>query len=455
VPQLTTTPATAGEMLAIDLEVVTVTDTSAVVTWFTGSATETDAYGRPAPVPADTELMLGEPGRPATMRAVLHDTAPTAFHYAEVTGLEPGRSYGFQARSGGLVAVQTSLQFPGEHGSFDIPGMFTTLATPPGTHLFTVALAGDTHVGETASGIIAGGWPPAMRQDPGLPPYPEVMLNAMLDDLRRPDRGASALIIAGDTTAEATPGQVARVRQMLDGWGQLGGDYFAIRGNHDRPHTGAAHAPGSPVPYSPRHHDCWGDVFGCRRQQLSSHQIGGLRVIGLDTTRLDAASGALSQAQLHELEALLAGDRDRPTLMSGHHPVTYESAVTTGAGPAFNLDQKDARALEELYGRAPGVFLHHSGHTHRNKRTAAAAAPRVEFLEVGAVKEYPGGYCLLRLHSGGYMVNFYKTRTDLARRWSQRTRGEYFGLFAHYALGTIADRNHVVTRDLSGLGPAR
>ena len=55
------------------------------------------------------------------------------------------------------------------------------------------------------------------------------------------------------------------------------------------------------------------------------------------------------------------------------------------------------------------------------------------------------------MHTGGYLVSFYKTRADLARRWSQRTRAEYFGIFPHYALGTIADRNHTVRRDLSGL----
>ena len=46
------------------------------------------------------------------------------------------------------------------------------------------------------------------------------------------------------------------------------------------------------------------------------------------------------------------------------------------------------------------------------------------------------------------------TRTDLARQWSQRTRAEYFGLYPAYTLGTIADRNHTVIRDLSGLTPA-
>jgi hypothetical protein len=40
-----------------------------------------------------------------------------------------------------------------------------------------------------------------------------------------------------------------------------------------------------------------------------------------------------------------------------------------------------------------------------------------------------------------------------ATAWSQRTRGEYYGLYPHYMLGTIADRNHTVVRDLSGLRP--
>ena len=88
------TPSAAA-LLAHDLEVVTVTDTSLIITWFTGSATESDAYGEPAPVPADTELLLGEPGQPATMRTVLHDATPTPYHYAEITGLEPGRTYAY------------------------------------------------------------------------------------------------------------------------------------------------------------------------------------------------------------------------------------------------------------------------------------------------------------------------------------------------------------------------
>ncbi len=449
------TPSAAA-LRAHDLEVVTVTDTSLIITWFTGSATESDAYGEPAPVPADTELLLGEPGRPATMRTVLHDATHTPYHYAEITDLEPGRTYAYLARSAGQAAAQTSLQFPGRHGSLDVPGLVTTLATPPGRYLFTVALAGDTHIGETVSGVIAADWPQAFRQDPGLPPYPEAMLTGMLADLRTHPQRPMALIIAGDMTAEAAPRDVARARELLDEWGRLGTDYFLVRGNHDRPHTGARYASGTLVEGTRDHHDCWGDVFPYPRQRLSAHELAGLRIIGLDTTTLDAASGTLDDDQLDDLRTLLAAEPDRPTLVCGHHPVTYESAVTTAAGPGFNLDEARARELESLYARAPGVFLHHAGHTHRNNRTEANGsdgAGGTEFLEVAAVKEYPGGYSLLRLHTGGYLVSFYKTRADLARQWSQRTRAQYFGIFPHYALGTIADRNHMVRRDLSGLSP--
>ena len=126
----------------------------------------------------------------------------------------------------------------------------------------------------------------------------------------------------------------------------------------------------------------------------------------------------MDAAQLGHLRDVLRQDRDRPTILFGHH----------------------------------------SRHTHRNKRTYLLddqqnPVQSVEFLEVGATKEYPGGYSLLRLYTGGYMVSYYKNRTQLALAWAQRTRHEYYTLYPHYMLGTIADRNHTVIRDLSGLSP--
>jgi 3',5'-cyclic AMP phosphodiesterase CpdA len=455
--------ADTADLTVRDVEVVTVTDTSVVITWFSGSASAVDRYGQPQPAAADTELLLGVPDPntgqpvPGTLKTVLFDATPTAYHYAEATGLEPGRPYAFVARSAGIVATQTSLQFPvGVGGSQDIPGTFITLPTPPGTYLFSVALSNDLHIGESTSGIIFNGWPSSFQQDPGLPPYPEAMLQALLGDLGAADRGANALLVAGDLTGDGLPDESARARELLDGWGTLDRNYFVARGNHDRPRVGSAYAGCTVVPGATDHHDCWGDAFGLRRQQLAAHQIGGLRVIALDTTSLDAAGGTMEASQLHDLRRALQEDPDRPTILFGHHPVTYESAVTTAAGPGFDLDRPSAVRLQKFYGDAPGVFLHHSGHTHRNKRTFFVdedqnPLQQTEFLEVAATKEYPGGYSLLRVYSGGYMVSFYKTRTPLAQAWSHRTRGEYYGIYPHSMLGTIGDRNHTVARDLSGL----
>jgi hypothetical protein len=76
--------AAGGELLVRDLEVVTVTDTSVVITWFTGSPPAQDAFGFPEPVAADTELQFGtvDPTTltvvPGSLKTVFHDAAATA-----------------------------------------------------------------------------------------------------------------------------------------------------------------------------------------------------------------------------------------------------------------------------------------------------------------------------------------------------------------------------------------
>src|ERR1700704_4371704 len=54
-----TSAASAGPMLSVNLELVTLTETTAILTWFTGDPSRPDAMGRLAPVPADTEGLLG------------------------------------------------------------------------------------------------------------------------------------------------------------------------------------------------------------------------------------------------------------------------------------------------------------------------------------------------------------------------------------------------------------
>jgi 3',5'-cyclic-AMP phosphodiesterase len=402
----------------------------------------------------------------------------------EVSGLRPGVTYYYQATSGGVAATPRlvpQLTFPA--GGLVIPdnptpaelevilaellasgvvlsmspGQVTTLVPPRGRLLFTVALSNDLHTGETVSGLAIADFPPGFMQAPGLPPYPVVMATAMTRDAAR--RGADVLIVAGDLTAAALPDQLTASKSLLDQFGTLSlsgrlrqGDYVVARGNHDQPQTGAAYDACTPVGTT-GYYDCVPAVYALPQGTLTTTEFGGLRLIGLDTTTLNTPGGAISTDEFATLQTVLADNPDQPTLVFGHHPVTDESAVTTVAGPTFDLDRADAAALEALYAATPGVFFHHSGHTHRNLRTSSPVATGVEFLEVAATKEYPGGFALLKVYEGGYMLNFYKSSSHLARQWSQVSSGEYLGLYPAYTLGSTADRNHVVARRFSRLSP--
>lgn len=426
--------AVRNPVVASDLEVVTVTATSAVLTW---TSRTRGRAGRLWPVVADTEVRIA-PADGGPMRTAYYEDRCTAFHYAELTGLEPGRAYRFEAYSDGRRAVPARTLVTRRAGTPESTGVFTTLTPPPGRLLRTIALANDLHYGELGSGIVWGGFGDGLKLD--TEHYPEVMLRSALDELRGADRGADHLIAAGDLTSSGTAEESRAVRAALDSWGELGRDYFVCRGNHDMPAKSGE--------------DHWGAVFH-PRGRLVEYFAGGLRILGLDTTRPKGAGGTLSPEQLEQLRDLLYADPDRPTLIFGHHPVTRHAAVSNPGGPGFVMDRFTAGALHALYHRSPGVFLHHSGHTHRNRLNRADSGMGVEFLEVAAMKEYPGGYALLRIYEGGYTVNYYKTRAEAARCWSTRTRSQYLGLHPDHALGSCRDRNHVVRRDFSGLIPAR
>jgi hypothetical protein len=440
----------SGVALPFNLELVTVTETSMVVTWFTGDPTQVDTFGRLAPVPTDTELLLGT--SPVGLATVHHDPTPTPYHYVEITGLEPETPYFFVARSNGVPAVTAVSFFGNPLGTSAFaaapsgPFAFTTPAPPPGKFLFALALSNDMHLGETLAGLAttqAGvGIPPGIGQIDGRPPYTEVMAAALAAETRA--RGVDLLLVDGDVTSEARPPEVTGAKGLLDRFGVHGRDYFVTRGNHDRVHTGQP--------------DTFGAAFFPGVPTWWEHDAYGLRIVGLDTYDKSgdgADNGSLSARQWSFLRGRLGADKDRPTLVLGHHPVTAEATVTTIPPIRFDMDLGQAAELEALYAATPGVFLHHSGHTHRNKRTLSTTATDVVFQESAAVKEYPGGFTLLRVFSGGYALNFYKFNSPLALEWSERSRPEYLGLAPLYEFGAAIDRNSVVARDFSGLSSPR
>lgn len=453
--------AGSGPMLATNLELVTLTETCAILTWFTGDPTRPDDVGRLTPVPADTEVLLGT--TQADLRPVFFDAAPTPYHYAELTGLEPGRPYVVVARSNGVVATASPSSHGSPLGHSMVRAMpegriaFTTPEPPKGSYLFSIALCNDLHVGETVAGLAtqqAGQEiPPGIRQVDGGKPYPEVMAAALtggprvVGEAHTPgearERGADLLLAAGDITAEAKSGDVVTAKSFLDGFGAQGTDYLLTRGNHDRHHTGSDD-------------DAFKDTFFPEDPTWFAHEHRGLRIIGLDTydkVGNGGDNGMMSPTQVDFLRQTLTDRPEQQTIVFGHHPVGLEASVTTTEPIIFDLEPRQSMELESLYAETPGVFLHHAGHTHRNKRTLSTICPDVVFQEVAATKEYPGGFHLLRVFTGGYALNYYKFRHPMAQEWAERSRPEYGGLAPFYTFGNVADRNSIVERDLSDLQP--
>jgi hypothetical protein len=439
----------------VNLELVTLTETSAIFTWYTGVPGTRDDVGQMLPAPADAEIVYGT--HPRRLNRTVRGTKGTPYHYVEVTGLEPGRTYYYQARSAGKPATATFLAGGNAAGTSQYgqgtsgPFAFVTPQPPPGRFLFSIALCNDLHLGETVAGLV-GGIPgiKGISQLPGHPPYPEIMAEALTAEARQ--RGASRLLAAGDISSEAAPTDDGRAKQLLDAFGRYQSDYFVARGNHDRAHVGKAYASCTPGRW--QGNDCFQDEFFRDGPTYFSRDVNGLRIIGLDTYDKKGNggdSGGLSREQLAWFQQDLKANRDQPTIVFGHHPLFVE-ADPLGITGGHSLQPDQALGVLWAYRQTPGVFLHHAGHTHRNRRAVSALAPHVTHQEVSAVKEYPGGFALLRLHTGGYAINYYKTRSDLAREWSERSRQELNGLWPQLSLGArVSDRNSMVVRDMSGI----
>ncbi len=435
----------AAQAVPRNLELVTVTDTTAILTWLTAHPTETDEFGRPEPIPADTRVEMGT--SPLSLEVVVDDPTPTAFHYVELTGLEPGRTYLYRASSNGIPAIPTDATLSPDNIDTSNAGVFTTLIPPSGDLLFTMCWANDLHIGEGTSGLAFGDFPPGFAADPDNPYWRFMATSAVAESKAR---GASLMLVAGDLTAEARPAELTQARTIFDGFGTYGQDYFITRGNHDRAHAGPEWD-GCGHPVGGSHHDCLLDHFPLpddRSTYSFDHQ--GVHIVSLDTNDLTTGNGDVSDEDFEWLEADLAGNGGRPTFLFGHHPIAVDSYATSlpPLPGVFLLPPDDAIRLQQVAGEHSVVGVY-SGHTHRNKRSVLSASPGVPYVELGAVKEYPGGYGLVRVYEGGYMVNFHKTASPEARVWSERSRGEYFGLYPWYTLGALDDRNFVVEADFS------
>ena len=449
-----------GQPVPINLELVTVTDTEAVVTWFTGDPTQPDEFGRPLPVAAPGRVLIGTSPDVRTWKEVgAH--GPTPYHYVEIRGLRPGATYYWRAESNGVPAVPTVVPRTDPLGG-SAPPVFTTLVPPPGREIGRVAWLNDLHYGEQVAGLAystsalpRGGFPPGFPVDPQHP-YWRFMGKGAVQEAKA--RGCDLLLANGDLSNESEPAALAECKSNLDSFGTLGGPdllragtshhYFVTRGNHDRQIAGAPHTSCEKVPGGL--YDCFDDGFRAGFRTGTQHFSVGygddrarFRFVGLDSND-GSTTGVLRQHEMDFLEAEL--ERGDLTLPLFHHPASATASLTNLTPLVGGLDTNDARAFRQLLAKHDNVAGVYAGHTHRNNYSTNLETGSVPYFEGGAVKEYPGGYTVVRLFEGGFMANFWKTSTPEARAWSERSRGEYLGFAPDYQLGSLTDRNwvHVV-----------
>ncbi|MET7433384.1 MULTISPECIES: fibronectin type III domain-containing protein [Streptomyces] len=115
-----------GAVTPVNLELVTLAEDHAIITWYTGEAGTDDGLGRMVPAPADGEVVYGtHPNR--LNRVAGGISSHTPYHYVELRDLEPGQTYYHQARSNGKLATPTPFNLIGGNAvGTDDTGLGTT-----------------------------------------------------------------------------------------------------------------------------------------------------------------------------------------------------------------------------------------------------------------------------------------------------------------------------------------
>lgn len=300
----------------------------------------------------------------------------------------------------------------------DVDGFAFRTLPEPGELLSAVATVNDVHFGETVCGIIEGtDIGPTFSSAPGEPPYPEVMNGGAVAEIVALD--PDAVVVKGDLTNGGTD---AEVDAFLACYAPLADRMTWVRGNHES-HQGLQRGA---VP-------------------VQVVDLPGVRIVLLDTSVEGVENGGLDADQLEQLDTL-AAEADRPVLVMGHHHAWNPDSAERPER-YFGIVPDDSEKLVEVVARRPRIVGVTAGHTHRNRVRRFAATGAVPWIEVSCVKDFPGAWAEYRVHEGGIVQVFHRISTPAALAWSETTRPMYGGLYADYALGTVADRNLVIAVD--------
>lgn len=180
----------------------------------------------------------------------------------------------------------------------------------------------------------------------------------LVEALRRIEAGPvkpDALVFTGDLTDLGEPDAYRRLRAAVEPVAQrMGAELIWVMGNHDE------RAPYASLLFDEPETDA---------PQDRVHDIGGLRVISLDTTVPGYHHGELTRAQLDWLAGVLATPAPHGTIVAVHHP-----PVPTPLEVMAVLELHDQPALAEVL-RGTDVRLILGGHLHYSTHSTFAGIP--------------------------------------------------------------------------------
>lgn len=171
-------------------------------------------------------------------------------------------------------------------------------------------------------------------------------LDRVIDIARTLDPAPAFIVASGDLT---NIGDDASYALLADRLGALDIPVIMTLGNHDRRAGWHAAFPGhAAAPDGPVDHD---------------RVVAGVHVIAVDSSVPGKVSGALSDAQLSQLDAALARHSGLPTIVAIHHPPRLDPE---GESPWATLDLTTTQQLEALFAKRP-VTAVLCGHVHMNR----------------------------------------------------------------------------------------
>ncbi len=213
----------------------------------------------------------------------------------------------------------------------------------------------------------------------------QVSLEAVLGRLQETFWPLDALLLTGDLVHDASPEGYRRLGERISG---LGVPAFCLPGNHDDPATLKEHIEGPGI------------------HTARCADLGGWRLVLLDSVLAGEDSGVLSQHELQGLDACLRQAPERPALVCLHH-----QPVPVGSGFMDSMALINADDFFAVLDRHPQTRAVLWGHVHQafsaernGVRLLGCPSTCVQFLPGAArfgLDEQLPGFRWLLLHADG------------------------------------------------------